>query len=738
MRRSGFILFFLLVVSQAFTQVRIFVYDETGNKLDGVTILVKSSLGNQALTSESGIAEVSVGQFPLTVTASHVGFSTQELEISKAGDYTIRLLPSNSQLDEVVVTGQFEPQSISKSVFKVKVISLETIQARGATRLQDVLNTELNFRFSTDPALGVSNIEVQGLPGQNVKVLIDGLPVIGRQGTTNAIDLNQINVNTIERIEIVEGPMSTIYGADALAGVINIITKKPEQEKLSASVRIHEENIGNEYSLFKKGIHQENIALQYKANSFYALADFGHTYSGGWQGDSTGREKAFHPKKQWLASGTIGLQKQNWSISYRLDFLNEDLYNPGEYIVNKATDQNYLTTRFIHQVQGMANLSDKMNVTTALAYTDYTRRTQTVQVDKNTGEETLTLGPGQQDTTKYHGLTFRATAQYKVNTYVSVQPGIEINLESGSGGRLVQGTNSMSDYAAFLSAEVRPFSFLTVRPGFRFVKNSVYQAPPVLPSINTKIQLAPKHDLRLSYGRGFRAPSLRELYFFFHDSNHTIDGNPDLEAELSHSYNASWNWQVIKRPGWSYNLSTGGFYNDVNNMIDYIPKPNSTETTYGNINTYKTQGITVTNNVSIAHLTISFGGGITGRYNQYYAEDEDMDRFTWSPEINATLNYLFANAGITVNGYYKYTGITPRYVLGSSGVYLAEAEAYHWADFSIQKTFGKKLNTVLGSRNLFDVTQIMSTAGNSGVHGGGGSNPLSSGRSYYVTLTYNF
>lgn len=738
MRKVFITSIFLVIISSGYTQVRVLIKDhQTGSPLAGVTITDKQN-NITTVSTESGVVELTLLKFPAQLSASHIGYQTRTLEIPEAGSYDFQLYPEASNLEEVVVTGQFEPQSVSKSVFKVRTISMETIQARGATRLQDVLNTELNFRFSTDPALGVSKIEVQGLTGQNVKVLINGLPVIGRQGTENAIDINQININTIERIEIIEGPMSTIYGADALAGVINIITKKPEQDKLTGSVRVSEESIGTEYSLFKRGIHQQNIALQHKAKSFFALADFGHNYSGGWQGDSTGREKTFHPKRQWLASGTVGLQQENWNVSYRLDFLNEDLYNPAEYISNKATDQNYLTTRFMHQLQGMVTLSHRFSFNTAIAYTDYKRRTQTVLVDKVTGEETLSLGRGQQDTTKFDGLTFRATAQYKINDYIQLQPGVEINLESGSGGRLLMGTNSMSDYAAFLSAELKPFSFLTVRPGFRFVKNSVYQAPPVLPSLNTKFQLGARHDLRLSYGRGFRAPSLRELYLFFYDSNHNIEGNPDLEAELSDSYNISWNWQVVKKLIWRYNLSLSSFYNDVDNMIEYVPKLNSPVTTYGNFSKYKTQGVTWVNNLVIAHLTASLGGGITGRYNQYYADGEDMNRFTWSPEINGSFSYLFARAGVTANVYYKFTGITPRYVQGTSEVYLAETEAYHWADFSLQKTFLNKLSAVAGSRNLFNVTQILSTAVNAGAHGGGGANPLSSGRSYYVTLTYNF
>ncbi|MBW7892864.1 MAG: TonB-dependent receptor plug domain-containing protein, partial [Chitinophagaceae bacterium] len=146
----------------------------------------------------------------------------------------------SKELSEVVVTGQYKPQSVKNSVYQVRVIPYEQIQKQGAAKLQDVLSNQLNIRFSQDPATGGSNINMLGLAGQNVKVLIDGVPVVGRQGTSNEVNVNQIEVNSIERIEIIEGPMSVIYGADALAGVINIITRKPKNERLSVNARVQE------------------------------------------------------------------------------------------------------------------------------------------------------------------------------------------------------------------------------------------------------------------------------------------------------------------------------------------------------------------------------------------------------------------------------------------------------------------------------------------------------------------
>src|SRR6185503_20761488 len=190
-------------------------------------------------------------------------------------------LDSLKTLGEVVVTGQYKPQSLKNSVYQVRVISKEKIQKTAAARLQDVLSTELNMRFTQDNATGGSDITMMGLKGQNVKVLIDGLPMTGRQGTTNEIDINQVDVNSIERIEIVEGPMSVIYGADALAGVINIITKKANASKISVIAKLHEETVGKEYGI-QQGIHNQYVGLTLRNKKWEIGGGFGYNYFGGW------------------------------------------------------------------------------------------------------------------------------------------------------------------------------------------------------------------------------------------------------------------------------------------------------------------------------------------------------------------------------------------------------------------------------------------------------------------------
>ncbi|MEL6132646.1 MAG: TonB-dependent receptor plug domain-containing protein, partial [Bacteroidota bacterium] len=124
-------------------------------------------------------------------------------------------------VDSVVITGQYTPQSLDQAIHPIRTISAEKIERMAAVNLGDVLENELNIRLSQDNILGQS-LSIQGLSGENVKILIDGVPVIGRQNGN--IDLGQLNLLGIERIEVVEGPLSVNYGTQALAGTINLIT----------------------------------------------------------------------------------------------------------------------------------------------------------------------------------------------------------------------------------------------------------------------------------------------------------------------------------------------------------------------------------------------------------------------------------------------------------------------------------------------------------------------------------
>lgn len=704
-------------------------------------------------TDENGhftIPELTQGKHQLQI--SRVGYATLRQDVTVSENqplqFTVRLQPTTNQLNEVIVTGQYEPQSLKKSVYNVRVIDRERIRLRAAVNVMGILNNELGFRFSNDLTLGTTDVQLMGMSGRNVKILLDGLPMVDRGDTRES--LNQIDINSIERIEIVEGPMSVSYGSDALAGVVNIITKKPGTERLSVNARIQEETANKDYNLLtNQGLHIQNAGISWQTKRWNLSAGVTNNTFGGWQGQSEGRAKDWLPKDQLFGHGKIGFRTEALNIYYRLDALKEDLLSQGVENLNThlARDQKYITNRYVHQLQGDWKLNDQLQLNGQASLTDYQRRTQTTILDVTTNRRTLSLGQGEQDIATFTSQTYRATATYKVSSAVSLQPGIDINRDAASGDR-ISGSPSISDYAFFVSSTLNPTARISLRLGLRFIKNSVYEAPPVIPSLNTKFALTPTLDLRLAYARGFRAPALRELYFNFFDASHSIRGNPNLKAERSNSFNGSLVWQATHK----VKSTLGFFYNDFNNLITYGIDPSDPRiTTTINIDRFKTTGVTLENAFSWKALQATVGFSYIGRYNNLLTETDTttyaegkLPTFIWSPEVNANLTYTLKKLDTKVSLFYKYTGKRPSYLAtvtadGRFSAVITEIAAFHWADLTLTKPITHYLTLTTGIKNLFNITRLTNTSTDTGgAHSSGGPSPVSYGRSYFLGLAFQW
>jgi outer membrane receptor for ferrienterochelin and colicins len=334
----------------------------------------------------------------------------------------------------------------------------------------------------------------------------------------------------------------------------------------------------------------------------------------------------------------------------------------------------------------------------------------------------------------------RALTNYRLSKTFSFQPGIDINLERGQGERLKSGNNKIDDYALFATWEITPSNAINIRPGLRFISNSVYEAPPVIPSINTKFVLASDLDMRLAYARGFRAPSLRELYFNFFDANHQIVGNPNLEAETSHSLTGSLNWKKETPGKVVYTSVLSGFYNDVKNLIDFAVSasdPNVFILT--NVSNSKTAGANINSIAKYKRWNVSAGFGYTGFYNDYSEFDGSLPQMQWSAEVSSVIGYSFSKIGLDANLFYKFTGKRPYYAVNSNQeVVLTEQEGYHMADITLNKKAFKYLSFNAGIRNLFDVDRITSTYPDGGTHGAGGTRNIATGRGFYAGVSFNW
>ncbi|SMG53025.1 outer membrane receptor for ferrienterochelin and colicins [Marivirga sericea] len=740
-----------MFAAKLFAQVSIEITDQKGKQLEEVLVKIVSTNSSQEdlkWTDKNG-QTLSQLNPPLAIQVSHLDYETIIDTLKTSGNHHYKLTAKNLNLREVVVTGQYEPESAKNAVYKVRSIGKERFERQAANDIQTVLSQELNIRFSRDNATGNANFQMQGLSGQYVKVLVDGIPISGKSGTNNAIDLNQIDVNNIERIELVEGPMAVNYGADALAGVINIITKKINQDRIALGITLHEESVGNDYSWFAEGIHSPSVQLSGKlSDQISAMASSRRYVFGGWVGQGNERNREWHPKNQWLHNAKLNYTNENFDLTYSTQLMQEEILNRGNINNNNplldpfAIDESYNANRLMHQLQANFDIGN-WNIHSANSFTDYSRVSTEFQTNLVTRTERLTAD-SQQDTIFYRDWfsrnTFQGTiaslGQWKING----QLGLEVQYEQAGGTTLSSGDKDLWNSAAFISTEIKYGNALKIRPGIRYTVNSIFETIPT-PALNIKYSLSEKIKLRLGYGRGFRAPSIRELYHEFIDANHNISGNENLIPETSHNFNADLNFEISQ--GQELNISA--FYNDISNMITYfIPQQATAATTYRNLESFRTNGINARWNYSYKNFNSNLGLAYIGRFQRLSAEYE-VNEMLYSPEANANINYDWEKPRINFGLFYKFTGANQAYreILNEENntiVELQQMNAFHWLDFTLSKAFDHGFQLSTGIKNLTNITSIQNNFTGGGAHSGNnnGQTAMAYGRSYFLRINYQF
>ena len=200
------------------------VIDEEGNPVSYASILIKESKQG-TMTDPQGafqLKNLAPGTYSLQISC--VGYAQQSLEVAltenREAAVSIQLKVLTGELGEVIVTATRTARSIEDIPMPVDVISAERIENIGSFRLNEVLQEQTGLQIVSDHGTG---LQMQGLSSDYILVLIDGEPVIGR--TAGTLDLTRLTVNNIDRIEIIRGPSSSLYGSEAMAGVINLITK---------------------------------------------------------------------------------------------------------------------------------------------------------------------------------------------------------------------------------------------------------------------------------------------------------------------------------------------------------------------------------------------------------------------------------------------------------------------------------------------------------------------------------
>ncbi len=701
--------------------------------LENVTVIIqpveKSAKATVLFTDSKGAVTVSL-QSSAHINAKLIGYKSISQTIKQGESYTFLLPKENYELNEVVVTGQYNINTTDKSVYSVKVIDEKEITAKAATSLDELLQSELNIRISEDNLLG-SSVSMNGLSGQNVKIMVDGVPVIGREN--GSIDISQLNLNDIERVEIIQGPMSVMYGTDAIGGLINLITKQTTRHGFEGNVNLNYETIGTynaDGNIYCKNKHQH-----------FSLSS-GRYFFGGFPSPDSSRFQQWKPWEKYFGSAEYGFKTKWIDGQFRTDYYHQLTQNKGVPIINPyeayAFDDYYTTDRFSFTALNSINLRSPGVLQFTNSYSFYKRIANTYNKNLVDLTQFQTNAAESQDTSDFDLILLRGTySNTNPEKDFSFQTGYDINLETGRGEKLKTKSQCIYDYALFGSIEFKMNNFL-FRPGLRIAYNSRY-GEPLIPSLNVKYKVTEKVQLRASYSRGFRAPSLKELDLYFVDVNHNILGNSNLKAEHSDHYDFSVNYQnnfnrqMMKL---EYTL----FYNNISDIITLAMVDSAVQQySYINIDKYKTAGTKIELQWKTGKLNLQSGFSLTGLYNSLSEQYENIRQFSFTPEFVLGASYSFDKIKSTASLFMKHTGETPGFAVNNDKqVYSTMVSPYTTLDIVLQKSFWTdRINFSTGVKNLLDVVNVKSTAVGSDFHSSNtGFLPYAMGRYFFLKMNF--
>lgn len=659
-------------------------------------------------------------------------------------------------LQNVVVTGQFAPTHIRNSLYNIKIINSTAIAQRGAVNLEQLLTQEGNMRIENDPVLG-SSVRMNGLSGRYVKILLDGVPVVGR--LNGNLDVSQFNLQDIERIEVVQGAMAAMYGSDAIGGVINLISKKSLRKKGELGLTVRYETRAPKTVNLTMGL---NVAKRHSLR----LSVSGNKFEG-WAVDTT-RDMFWNPKTQLQTTGTWQYDDEKGFVAQlRGGIMQEEVLNKG--IIRRpkfrpyAFDDIYKTRRQNSSLQLSKSIQNTHFWTMTLGTDAFYRTKNTYRTD--IAQDTSSLVLNEQDTTVLESYVARSQYGYQSkNGKWQGQLGVDYRYDQTKANRIVdtvaaaRGTSSMQDVAVFSSIRYAISPQFSVEGSGRWAYNTRYNAP-IVPAFHLKYSFKNDWQLRGSYSQGFRTPDFKELFFSFIDINHYILGNQKLKAEASETVQLSLEkrWQ---EPQYDIQTSVNLFYNQLRNQItlfEYkmasdgaiVPVGAGESTlkyTYFNLESLRTVG----GNYQIRYKCNGFSVGaqyvLTGYENQNAAQlDVPLFSYTNDVQFDMTATVKKTNTQVSLLGKWNDVQQTfyPSVSNGVTTVEVQRTEGFALLDATLRQPLWKdRVTLAAGVRNILDRQQVTrtNTQTNSGVHSDGSSSllRLNPGRSFWLQVQFSF
>jgi outer membrane receptor for ferrienterochelin and colicins len=224
---------------------------------------------------------------------------------------------------------------------------------------------------------------MQGMSGENIKFLLDGVPIIGRMN--GGIDLNQLNLNNVDHIEIIEGPMSVIYGSNALAGVINIITKENKVARIATNIDTYWENVG---------VYNFDAGLSLNKRKHVFALNGGRHFFDGFSLEDTSRSQTWKPKRQYFFDTYYIYSLPKTKLKLAGQYFNEKIQDKGGLqppYYETAFDTYFYTFRYSARLEGSHQFNKTHFMNFIGSWSGYDRVKNTYFKDLTTLEEVLTV-----------------------------------------------------------------------------------------------------------------------------------------------------------------------------------------------------------------------------------------------------------------------------------------------------------------------------------------------------------
>lgn len=576
------------VVSVALAQMTLQgkVVDEDGQPVLCATVrLEKTSIG--AVTNGKGefvFKDVPNGEY--VMRTSRMDFETQKHDVSRTdNNLLIRLKKSYLNLNEVVVTGTGTYHRLKDTPVPVEVITAKEIANTGALNFEDAisaLSTSINTK-------GAYNIVMNGLRNKQVLILVDGKRLAGDVGGDN--DLERIDMSNIKRIEVVKGGASSLYGSEAMGGVINIITNTPQNSM----------DIVSATRISKYGQFNQNANVGFKVGKFISQTTYQRRQTEGWQLSPYEIKSLSKPTRDTLVETGKQAMAAYHSNTVSQKFVfnptkKSSVYTKGVYF-DKKTDRPYADYAYdmFYKDYNFA-LGGDYHFRKHINYITFDSYFDNYEYYKDYLKKSGKFEAGDRDLTKRQRLfnttvkgVFSLGENHKLNT------GLDFMNEYMKNPESLAESKSAYTMAFYAQDEIKVIERLSVVAGFRLLHHETFKNK-FTPKASVMYALD-HFNFRASYAMGFRAPNLQELYYDKISGSMVSQGNINLKPERSNYF--SLNTEYISD---HFTFSITGYINNIKDIIDRQVQPLTPEDEaggiktrymYNNVSKARTQGVDV-------------------------------------------------------------------------------------------------------------------------------------------------